>query len=228
MWLLSLLLCVASLAAAESPVGAPVELANAEWRIQVAPGTLGVWASSPATAERFELAAPLPLQGPVSQLVTSRTRASWAFADSGLRVCVSLAGPELSVRMTSSATCVLVWPSTGGDARSEGLAVPVSEGFYLPSRDPFWCKFWRKEESFSASGGLSAPFWAVRGSGNWFTFILPNELRSELTIGPRNGQLRASLEHHFDGRDGDLAFEVLIHRTPGPMMPVESALVYRR
>lgn len=203
-----------------------ISLRLSSWTAHIDPQTLAISGARDRSRDEFLVVSPHAGFGRVENLHATQAGASWSYPEDHLGISVKADANRLRVAFQSAVEQQLEWPVTGDDPKNQGLVLPDNEGLYIPVDDVFWRSVFEKEPCRDAHERLSMPFWGFKSEEGTITYILADELHSELCTLERGGRLLARIGTHFSSRDGLPGFEVLVSLT-GPS-PIAPALEYRR
>lgn len=159
----------------------------------------------------------------VSDLRADTTTAQWIYPHLKMQIKVTTDEQGLKFSFKTNKEQVFQWPLSGLTPQANALILPDGEGLYIPNRDPFWRKEFKKYPNLS----LSIPFWAIEYSDeNYMSYSWDEQdVDTHAQVLEKQGQLYLVNEHHFLKRSRFPEYTLLIHLTGDS--PISPAIDYR-
>jgi Glycosyl hydrolases related to GH101 family, GH129 len=195
-------------------------LQDEHWKVEASPATFGITAI--VSSQQRVIAAPLRPET-IDHLQATAHRLSWAYPDKGLTVELSLENSRLHVRIQSDREQILNWPIID-DSAAKALIVPEAEGLYVPISDPFWIATTTIPDCRDTHNPrMSMPFLGVDFGDGTLTYILPDDLQSELCLRSPHNHIEAEFRHDFRKRDKFPVYEIVVSLSEAsPIGPAKS------
>lgn len=200
-----------------------IEMASKVGKFTIDPTTLIISLVPLGDSEKIELTQSTHQFDEVKYLKNDAKNAQWDYPTLRIHVKVTVDDTGLRFLFTTDKQQTFQWPIAGLSSQASALIIPDGEGLYIPNRDPFWLKEFRKYPDLS----LSMPFWAVKYSESAIvsTLMAEHDEDTDVQVKQKNRQLYLINSHNFLKRDHFPSYEILIHST-GPS-PISPALDYR-
>lgn len=145
---------------------------------------------------------------------------SWQYPERGYRVRAGVRDGRLRVTVHGGSGS-LRWPVTGADPATDRLVLPRGEGLSVPVRDTWWADRLGK---VAMTDGMTLPFWGQQLAGRGVSYLVSNDIGTELDVSTVDNRLQATAEHRFDERTPEFTVDIgLIDGSP-----VAAAADYRR
>lgn len=142
---------------------------------------------------------------------------SWGYDQSPIRVTVTEEDGRVVTTMTSARRAQITWPVTGSDSKTQSIEFPNGQGQSVPVHDPFW---WSEESSLTTSpwgmtDNLTMPFWGVSLEDAGVSYIVLEDIGTELHFEATQSHLTASATHDFDPIQDTSVYRVTMRDTAG-------------
>lgn len=159
----------------------------------------------------------------VKDLKVSNKAVQWFYPHLKMQVKVVADEQGLNFSFKTNKEQVFQWPIAGLTPQAKALVLPDGEGLYIPNRDSFWRKEFKKYPSLS----LSIPFWAIEYPDEIYVSYIwgDHDVDTDAQVREKQAQLYLVNEHHFLKRSGFSEYKLLIHFTGDT--PISPALDYR-
>lgn len=186
------------------------------------PSTLAVSVIPENSSEKIVITQGNALFGETTDLQYNSENAQWYYPRLKILVKVDVDTQGLRFLFKSTEEQNFQWPTEGLTQQATALIIPDGEGLYVPNRDPFWLKEFKKYPSLS----LSIPFWAIQHAKHTISTIMnEHDTDTDTQVKQTQGQLYLSNTHRFLKRDHFPPYEILLHVTGSS--PIDPALDYR-
>lgn len=163
--------------------------------------------------------------GKVENISCKENEANWYYPEHDLKVKIFIKNNRLVLRFETFTEQKIIFPRTGQNVESEAIIYPDGEGLFVPQNDSFWEKQ-LVGTSLSTEAALSMPFWGHYSNLNTVTYILDDDLNSELKF-LKGKKLYTELEHQFRKTGAHIPpFEINI--IVGDKSPIHPALEYKK
>jgi hypothetical protein len=206
-----------------------VKLSTDSWNFTINPINLEITTSNKISNEVIKLTNGIQHFDAVADVQANQKQAQWYYPDQDLKVIVTTDQNGLVFRFITKKEQFLEWPVAGLSPKASALVIPDGEGLYIPSKDLFWLKEFKKYPEYSDNPSdmpsLLFPFWAVQYNQQYVSYITPENNRMRYAVKQENGQLYIGIRHEFLRRDNFSEYVVLIHLTGNS--PISPALDYR-
>lgn len=200
----------------------PIELANADWKFLVNPNNLEISAVNKHDNSTITLSDPIKIFSPVTQLQMDSQQAKWYYQRLDMQVTIVTDNEGLIVSFTTNKEQSIEWPVAGISSQSQALIIPAGEGMYVPNKDRFWIKEFKKYPEVM----LSLPFLGVQYNKQYVSYLTPENERMVYKIKKHQDQLYIASAHTFLDRDHFQTYKVYIHLVGNS--PIDPALDYRQ
>ncbi len=123
---------------------------------------------------------------------------------------------------------VLIFPRSGEMVDSQAIIYPSSEGLFIPQQDEFWKKQ-LVDSKLQVNENMTMPFWGIYYTTGSVTYILHDDLDSELHFKlSEEKKIYVQLEHTFNKANNIeiLPFEISI--ILGEKSPIAPAVEYKK
>lgn len=163
--------------------------------------------------------------GKIENISFKENEMDWYYPEHDLKMKAFIKNNRLVLRFETSTEQKLIFPRTGQHEKSEALIYPNGEGLFVPQNDSFWEKQ-LVGTTLSTQDALSMPFWGHYSHLNTVTYILHDDLNSELQF-LKGKILYAQLEHQFRKTGEHIPpFEISI--VLGEKSAIQPALEYKK
>jgi hypothetical protein len=201
-----------------------VILDNGAWRVRVSPATLSAEGTR-SDGRRIVFSRAAAGAGPIAELRSSASEASWKLPQRKLAITASLRAEGFRMAFRATEAGAISWPVLGDEPGLEAVVLPRGEGLYLPLREPRWRAFLTEQSPFDTMESLSMPLWGLRYSNLTVAYIAENPFDNDLGWNLQGTELQARLTHRFQANRPGREHSVLVR--VGGTSPVEAAFLFR-
>lgn len=193
-------------------------LRNGEFEYHVDTQTLAVSASS----YKGENIISIPSKArEVSDLEVNGGNLSWSYPDLGIDVNVEAISDEhLRFNISSDEDGTFTWPMVAADE----YLLPLGEGKYIPSNDPYWADYLNDME-MNTIESLSMGFFATGQGEQGIVYIMENIFDNKMVFKASDGYISFDFVHDFVSINPDRNYGFDIYITAND--PASIAKVYR-
>lgn len=163
--------------------------------------------------------------GKIENVSFEENEVSWYYPEHDLKTKILIKNNRLVLRFETSTEQKFIFPRTGKNEKYEALIYPSGEGLFVPQNDSFWEKQ-LVGKSLGTEDALTMPFWGHYSNFNTVTYILHDDLNSELQF-LKEKKLYTQLEHKFR-KTGDHIRPFEISIILGDKSPIQPALEYKK
>lgn len=163
--------------------------------------------------------------GKIENVSFEENEVSWYYPEHDLKTKILIKNNRLVLRFETSTEQKFIFPRTGKNEKYEALIYPSGEGLFVPQNDSFWEKQ-LVGTSLGTEDALTMPFWGHYSNFNTVTYILHDDLNSELQF-LKEKKLYTQLEHKFR-KTGDHIRPFEISIILGDKSPIQPALEYKK